>query len=58
MPVYCIAFGYDNDQRNAPQRVGFHRLPLKKSSMLKQVRIFLVGGNCKLHYMHFMLNSG
>ena len=39
MPVYCIAYGCDNDQCNAPSTVSFHRLPLKKPSLLKQVRI-------------------
>ena len=39
MPLYCIAYGCDNDQRNASQTVSFHRLPLKKPSLLKQVRI-------------------
>jgi len=37
MPVYCIAYGCDNDQRNASLGVSFHRLPLKKPSLLKQV---------------------
>ena len=35
MPVYCIAYGCDNDQRNASPGVSFHRLPLKKPSLLK-----------------------
>ena len=39
MPVYCIVYGCDNDQRNALPTVSFHRLPLKKPSLLKQVRI-------------------
>ena len=39
MPVCCIAYGYDNDQRNASPIVSFHRLPLKKPSLLKQVII-------------------
>ena len=39
MPVYCIAYGYDNDQCNASQTVSFHCLPLKKPSLLKEVRI-------------------
>ena len=39
MPVYCIAYGCDNDQRNASQTVSFHRLLLKKPLLLKQVRI-------------------
>ena len=38
-PVYCIAYGCDNDQRNASSTVSFHRLLLKKPSLLKQVRI-------------------
>ena len=38
MPVYYIAYGCDNDQRNASLGVSFHRLPLKKPSLLKQVR--------------------
>ena len=38
MPVYCIAYDCDNDQRNASKTVSFHRLPLKKSLLLKQVR--------------------
>ena len=39
MPVYCIAYGCDNDQHNASPTVSFHRLPLKKPLLLKQVRI-------------------
>ena len=39
MPVYCIAYGCDNDQHNTSPTVSFHRLPLKKPSLLKQVRI-------------------
>ena len=39
MPVYCIAYGCDNDQCDALPIVSFHRLPLKKLSLLKQVRI-------------------
>ena len=41
MPVFCIAYGCDNDKRSAPKGTSFHRLPLNKSSLLKQVRIFL-----------------
>ena len=39
MPVYCIDYGCDNDQRNASPTVSFRCLPLKKPSLLKQVRI-------------------
>ena len=38
MPVYCNAYDCDNDQRNASKTVSFHHLPLKKSSLLKQVK--------------------
>ena len=40
MPVFCIAFGCNYDKRNAPEGTSFHRLPLNKPSLLKQVRIF------------------
>ena len=39
IPVYCIAYGCDNDQCNPSKTVSFHRLPLKKPLLLKQVRI-------------------
>ena len=42
MPVFCIAYGCDNHQRSASSEVSFHRLPLKKPALLKQVRIFSV----------------
>ena len=42
MPVFCIAYGCDNHQRSASSEVSFHRLPLKKPALLKQVRIFIV----------------
>ena len=44
MPVFCIGYGCDNHQRSASSEVSFHRLPLKKPALLKQVRIFSV--NC------------
>ena len=39
MSVCCIVYGCDNDQRTASLTVSFHRLPLKKPLLLKQVRI-------------------
>jgi len=42
MPVFCIAYGCDNDKQSAPEGTSFHRLPLKKLSLLKQVRIVLI----------------
>ena len=39
MPVYCIAYGCDNDQHNASKNESFHHLLLKKPLLLKQVRI-------------------
>ena len=41
MPVFCIAYGCDNDKQSAPEGTNFHRLPLNNSSLLKQLRIFL-----------------
>ena len=41
MPVFCIAFGCNNDKRNAPEGTSFHRLLLNKPSLLKQVRNFV-----------------
>ena len=41
MPVFCIAYGCDNDKRSAPEKTSFHRLPLNKPSLLKQVRILV-----------------
>ena len=41
MPVFCITYGCDNDKRSAPEGTSFHRLPLNKSSLLKQVKFFL-----------------
>ena len=34
---YCIAFGCDNDTHSSTSGVSFHRLPLSKPSLLKQV---------------------
>ena len=36
---YCVAYGCDNDTHDAPREVSFHRLPLKKPALLKQVII-------------------
>ena len=38
--MFCIAYGCDN---RASSEVSFHRLPLKKPALLKQVKIFV---NC------------
>ena len=43
MPVFSIAYGFENHQRSASSEVSFHCLPLKKPPLLKQVRIFV---NC------------
>ena len=51
MPVYCIAYDCDNTQRNAPG-VSFHRLPLKKPSLLKQV-INVLNGELHLTPLFF-----
>ena len=40
MHVFCIAFGCNNDKRNALEGTSFHRLLLNKPSLLKQVRKF------------------
>ena len=34
---YCVAYGCDNDTDDAPHEFSFHRLPLKKPALLKQV---------------------
>ena len=34
---YCIEYGCDNDTHDAPREVSFHRLALKKPTLLKQV---------------------
>ena len=36
---YCVAYGCANDTHDAPCEVSFHRLPLKKLALLKQVII-------------------
>jgi len=38
MPFY-IAYKCDNDTHDAPAEVNFHRLPLRKPDLLKQVII-------------------
>ena len=43
MPVFCIAFGCNNNKRNAAEGTSFHCLPLNKPSLLKQVRNFVNG---------------
>ena len=55
MLVFCIAYGCDNDKQSAPEKTSFHRLPLKKPSLLKQVRILF---NIKHTYTSNHLNSG
>ena len=39
---YCVAYGCDNDTRDAPHEVIFHRLPLKKPTLLMQVGIVII----------------
>jgi len=36
---YCIAYDCENDSHDAPADVSFHRLPLTKPDLLKQVII-------------------
>jgi len=36
---FCIAYKCDNDTHDAPADVSFHRLPLTKPDLLKQVII-------------------
>ena len=36
---YCIGYGFANDMHDAPHEVSFHRLPLMKLALLKQVII-------------------
>ena len=43
MPVFCIAFGCNYNKRNALEGTSFHRLPLSKPSLLKQVKNFFNG---------------
>ena len=55
MPVFCIAYSCDNDKRSAPEKTSFHRLPLNKPSLLKQVRILF---NIEHIYTSNHLDSG
>ena len=42
MPVFSIAFRCNYDKRNTPEGTSFHRLPLNKPSLFKQVKISLM----------------